>query len=195
MRHLTREQLDAGLNVVRESPRDGGVVEMIVRRPGIETRQVLEECRLDSVEGLVGDNWYTRGSSHTPDGSSDPETQLTLMNSRVICLIAQTKERWPLAGDQLYIDMDLSAANLPPGTQITLGGAVIEVSAQPHTGCKKFVTRFGLDAMSFVNSKIGRELNLRGVNARVIQSGVVRVGDVATKSQRRITNDDPPSHE
>jgi len=186
--HLTMEQLDAGLNAIRESPRDRGVVEMIVRRPGIETREVLDECKLDSVEGLVGDNWHTRGSSQTSDGSSHPDMQLTLMNSRVIHLIAQNKERWRLAGDQLFIDMDLSTANLPPGTQIKLGSAVIAISAQPHTGCKKFVARFGLDAMKFVNSEVGRELNLRGVNTKVIQSGVVRVGDIATKCERRITS-------
>jgi hypothetical protein len=120
---FSQEQLDAGLKVIRESSRDFGVVEMIVRCPDIETREVLEECKLDSVEGLVGDNWLTRGSSRTSDGLSHSDMQLTLMNSGVTHLIAQARERWCLAGDQLFIDMDLSTANLPPGTQIQLAPA------------------------------------------------------------------------
>ena len=179
--HLTMEQLEAGLDAIRKSPPDHGVVKMIVRRPQSGAREVLDECQLDTVEGLVGDDWKARGSVQTPDGKAHPDMQLTIMNSRAIALIAQQKDRWPLAGDQVYIDMDLSSANLPPGTQIKLGSAVIEISAQPHTGCKKFVARYGLDAMKFVNSKIGRQLNLRGVNAKVIQSGMLRVGDIATK--------------
>lgn len=175
------EQLQAGLDAIRKSPQDQGVVKMIVRRPQSDVREILEECQLDPVEGLVGDDWRSRGSGLTSDGSSHPDMQLTIMNSRAIELIAQHKDRWPLAGDQTFLDMDLSLANLPPGTRITLGSAVIEISAQPHTGCKKFVARYGLDAMKFVNSEIGRQLNLRGVNAKVIQGGVVHVGDIAAK--------------
>ncbi len=177
--HLTREQLHAGLNAIRESPRNRGVVEMIVRRPAVETREVLDECQLDTVAGLVGDRWHTGGNSPEPKELAHPDTQLTLMNSRAVHLMAQTRERWCLAGDQLFVDMDLSTSHLPPGTHITLGSAVIEITTQPHRGCKKFVARFGLDAMQFVNSEVGRELNLRGVYAKIIRSGVVRVGDVA----------------
>ena len=132
-------------------------------------------------EGLVGDSWRTRGSSRTPDGSAHPNMQLNIMNARVIALVAQDKDRWQLAGDQLFIDLDLSAENLPAGTQLSLGAAVIEVSPQPHTGCQKFVARFGLDAVKFVNSAVGKELHLRGINAKVIQSGTIRVGDVVRK--------------
>lgn len=179
--HLTMKQLHAGLNAIRESPRQRGIVEMIVRRPAIETREVLDECQLDTVQGLVGDHWHTRGHSSMTDELAQRDMQLTLMNSRAVHLMAQTKDRWCLAGDQLFVDMDLSTKHLPPGTQIALGSAVIEVTAQPHTGCRKFVARFGLDAMKFVNSEVGRELNLRGVYAKIIRSGVVRVGDLAEK--------------
>jgi hypothetical protein len=144
---------------------------------------VLEEGRLDLVEGLVGDSWKSRVSSRTPDGRPDPETQLNIMNSRVISLVAQGRERWSLAGDQLYLDMDLSKENLPAGTQFKLGSAVIEVTAPPHTGCKKFVARFGLDAMKFVNSTAGQQFCLRGINAKVVQAGVIRVGEQAIKIQ------------
>ncbi|MCI0621774.1 MAG: MOSC domain-containing protein [Acidobacteria bacterium] len=181
VKHLAMAELEAGLEAIRQSPKDEGVLELIVRRPQIGEREVLGEGELDLVEGLVGDNWRTRGSSRTSDGSSHPEMQLNIMNSRVVALVAQNQDRWPLAGDQLFIDMDLSAANLPPETQLTLGAAVIQVTKQPHTGCEKFVARFGLDAMKFVNSAVGKQLHLRGINARVVQPGVIRVGDVVKK--------------
>ncbi len=179
--HLTREELDAGLDEIRRSPRDGGVLQMIVRRPQIEAREMLQEGALDPIEGLVGDTWRVRASNRTPDKSAHPDMQLNIMNARVIALVAGEKARWALAGDQLFIDLDLSAKNLPAGTQLTLGSAVIEITAQPHTGCQKFVTRFGLDAMTWVNSPIGKELHLRGVNAKVVRPGTIRLGDVATK--------------
>lgn len=180
--HLTLEQLEAGLDEIRASPKEEGVLQLIVRRPEIDEREVLQEGVLDLVEGLVGDSWKRRKSSRTPDGSPHPDMQINIMSSRVIALVAQTPDRWPLAGDQLYIDLDLSAANLPPGTRLALGSAVLEVTSQPHTGCKKFVERFGADALKLLNSPIGRELQLRGINARVVQPGVVRVGDLARKA-------------
>lgn len=176
VRHLTVEELEAGLDLIRKSPKDEGLLELIVRRPRIGEREILEEGELHPAEGLVGDSWIKRGSTRTPDGSAHPDMQLNVMNARAIALLAQQKERWALAGDQLFIDMDLSDENLPAGTRLALGSAVIEVTAQPHTGCKKFVDRFGPDAMKFVNSPVGKELHLRGINARVIQPGLIRVG-------------------
>lgn len=181
IKHLTMAELEAGLDEIRRAPKDEGVLQLIVRRPQIEEREVLQQAELHLVEGLVGDSWSRRASSRTADGSAHPEMQLNIMNARVAALVAQDKERWQLAGDQLYLDMDLSAANLPPGTRLAIGSAVIEVTPPPHTGCKKFVSRFGLDAMKFVNSAVGRELHLRGINARVVQAGLIRVGDVAKK--------------
>lgn len=179
--HLTMEQLESGLDHIRQSPQDEGVLEVIVRRPQIGERELLTEGELDTVEGLVGDNWRARGSSGTADGSAHPEMQLTIMNSRAADLVSQDKARWHLAGDQLYVDMDLSDDNLPAGTRLAIGSAVVEVTAVPHTGCKKFVERFGLDAMKFVNSPVGKQLHLRGINTKIVQAGTIRVGDVVTK--------------
>jgi hypothetical protein len=183
--HLTMAQLEAGLTEIRRSPRDEGTLELIVRRPQTEHREVLEQASLDVAEGLRGDNWQTRGSSMTDDGAAHPEMQLNLMNSRVIALVAQDKSRWQLAGDQLFVDLELSGENLPPGTRLAIGTAVLEVTAEPHTGCKKFTKRFGLEAMKFVNSPLGRTLNLRGINAKVVQGGVIRTGDVLRKQPQQ----------
>jgi hypothetical protein len=183
IRHLTMQDLERGLDHIRQSPKDEGILELIVRRPQVNAREVLDEGELSLIEGLVGDSWSTRGSLRTSDGAAHPQMQLNIMNSRVSALVAQAKDRWALAGDQLYIDMDLSAENLPAGTRLALGSAVIEISALPHTGCKKFVSRFGSDAMKFVNSALGMELHLRGVNAKVMRGGVIRVGDIVRKIQ------------
>ena len=186
--HLTTEQLHAGLDEVQRSPKLEGVLALIVRRPAVNAREALQEGQLDTVEGLVGDTWSRRGSSRSVDGRAHPEMQLNVMNVRAAALVAQHPNRWALAGDQLYVDLDLSGENLPAGTRLAVGDAVIEVTASPHTGCRKFVDRFGLDAMKFVNSPVGRSLNLRGINARVVQPGTIRVGDVV----RRLDLDVPP---
>jgi MOSC domain-containing protein YiiM len=177
-------ELHAGLDDIRRAPRDEGRLMLIVRRPQIDAREVLQHGELDRVQGLVGDSWSRRSSSRSVDGGPHPEMQLNVMSARAIALVAQSPDRWHLAGDQLFVDLDLSVVNLPPGTWLTIGEAVIEVTPEPHTGCAKFVSRFGVDAMKFVNSPIGRELSLRGINAKVVQACTIRVGDVVRKVPR-----------
>ena len=175
--HLTLAELEAGLDGIRQSPKESGVLRLIVRRPRIEAREVLAAAELHPDQGLIGDNWISRGSSKTPDGSAHPDMQLNIMNARVAALVAQREERWQLAGDQLYVDYDLSEANLPAGTRLAIGDAVIVVSPQPHTGCQKFSGRFGVDALRLVGTPEGKALRLRGANARVVVPGPVRRGD------------------
>jgi hypothetical protein len=179
--HIGLAALEDGLDEIRRSPADRGPVELIVRRPAVAEREVLAEATIDETAGLVGDNWPSKPASSTKDGTPNPDAQLTLMNARVASLVAGDPERRSLAGDQLYVDLDLSERNVPPGTRLRVGSAVVEVTALPHRGCGKFTARFGVDAAKFVNSKLGRELNLRGINARVLQGGTVRVGDLAEK--------------
>jgi hypothetical protein len=175
------EALTAALDHVRQSPADDGCLELIVRRPDVDAREVLSEGWLSVEDGLVGDSWRRRPSSRTPDRSAHPDMQLNLMNARVIAAIAGPMKRWPLAGDQLFVDFDLSQANVPPGTRLTVGEAMIEVTDQPHTGCGKFAARFGVDALKWVNSPEGRAHGLRGINARVVSAGAVRPGDSIRK--------------
>ena len=172
--HLSADKLEQGVDHILASPSDVGTLKLIVIRPDVDQRETPAEGRLDIEQGLVGDNWSTRGTA-------DPDMQLNIMNARVIGLLAQTRDRWSLAGDQLYLDMDLSDENLPLGAQLSLGDAIIEVTEPPHTGCKKFAARFGVDAVVFVNSGRGKKLNFRGINAKVIQSGDIKTGDIARK--------------
>lgn len=181
VQHVSVIELEAGMDYIRSSPKDNGVLKLIVRRPAVDEREVITEAHLNTTEGLEGDTWKTRGSSHTADGSANINAQITVMNSRAIALVAQDEENWSLAGDQLYIDIDLSEDNLPPGTRLSIGSAVLEVSAQPHSGCKKFSSRFGVEALKFVNSPEGKRLHLRGINARVVQAGTIHVGDIVKK--------------
>jgi len=179
----TLDELTAGLSDVERSPKDGGVVRLIVRRPRVGAREVVQEAQLDPAVGLVGDSWSTRRGRRGKDRSPHPDTQINIMNARAIALVAGSGDRWALAGDQLYVDLDLSGENLPAGTQLVIGSAIVEVTAKPHTGCRKFSDWFGVDATKFVNSKEGTRLRLRGINAKVVQPGTIRVGDAVTKRQ------------
>ncbi len=175
--YLDAATLEAGLDHILDSPKDVGTVELIIRRPGVEEREEVEQGELDLSLGLIGDNWSSRETISTPDGSPNPETQVTIMNARVIGLVAQERARWSLAGDQFYVDLDLSPENLPPGSRLQLGTAVVEVSEVPHRGCAKFSGRFGADALRFVNTGAGRDHSFRGINTSVVVPGVVRRGD------------------
>lgn len=178
----TFAELEPHLDHLRAAPREVGTLELLVRRPaGVASREVLLEGRVDEGVGLVGDTWSVRASRSTPDGSPDPLKQVTLMSHRMVALLADDPAGQAMAGDQLYVDLDLSVANLPAGTLLGIGTAVVEVTAPPHRGCPKFVRYFGQEAMQFVNSPVGRELRLRGANARVVRGGDVRVGDRVTK--------------
>jgi MOSC domain-containing protein YiiM len=168
------DRLQEGLDHVLRSPSDEGVVEMVVRRPREDEREVVAEAELRPGSGVVGDRW-------SPDASGSPETEVTVMSARCIALLAQDRGRWALAGDQLYVDLDLGESNLPPGSRLRIGTSVLEVSEKPHRGCSKFSDRFGEDALRFVNSTLGRANRLRGLNARVIKGGIVRRGDLVTK--------------
>jgi hypothetical protein len=181
VQYLSMTELEAGMDHIRQSPKDHGTLKMIVRRPNVDEREVLQEGELNTAEGLAGDTWKVRVNKHSADGLASTTKQITIMNARTVALLAQSEEHWPLAGDQLYVDMDLSDDNLPPGTKLAIGSAILEVSPDPHTGCQKFSARFGVEALKFVNSPEGKQLHLRGINTKVIQAGTIKVGDVVKK--------------
>ena len=188
--HRTTEELEQTLDHILAAPSDGGSVEMIVRRPAENGREVVESAgprRIESLDtldtelGMVGDNWLERARGYAGDGPVKKYAQLTLMNSRVANAVAVERDRWPLAGDQIYVDMDLSIENLPAGTRLRVGTAAVEISEPPHTGCDKFASRFGSQALRFVNVGEGRERRFRGVNAEIVESGVVSVDAAVSK--------------
>jgi hypothetical protein len=180
--HRTPDELEGFLPELQAAPRDVGTLDLVVRRPAVGEREVLDEGELDLVVGLVGDTWAERGSSRSEDGGPHPDMMLNVMSARMVGFLAGDPQRRALAGDQLYLDLDLSHENLPAGSRLTIGdpqvrGAVIVVTEQPHTGCAKFVERFGAEAMRFVNGRVGRPMRLRGLNARVVTPGRIRPGD------------------
>lgn len=172
-------ELETHLEAILAAPDDDGVLELIVRRPAVDERELLDEARLDVELGLVGDRWAGRDPGTTPVFL---DAQLTVMNTRVLAAIEPDRSRWPLAGDQLYADLDLSLENLPVGSRLAIGSAIVEISEEPHTGCAKFSARYGGDAQRWVNSPVGRAQRMRGLNARIVQSGTVRVGDPIRKA-------------
>jgi hypothetical protein len=179
--YIDAGELEAGLAHVLDSPSDLGTVELVVRRPVEGEREILDEGILDLEHGLVGDRWRPAQPGRYGADDDGKAAQITLMNARVIDLVAGERERWALAGDQLYVDFDLRHENLPPGTRIEVGSAILEVSDLPHTGCAKFTARFGSEATRFINAKPNRELRLRGMNTRIVAPGAVCPGDAIRK--------------
>lgn len=175
--HVDAESLEAGLADVRLSPADSGPLELIVTRPEVDARVLQDDAELDLATGVVGDTWIERGSRRTADGSANPEAQVTVMNIRAARLMAGADDRVPLAGDQLYVDLDLSTENLPTGTLLEIGEAALRVTDAPHTGCAKFSERFGVDALRLTATPDGKLLRLRGINTAVARPGVIRRGD------------------
>jgi MOSC domain len=180
-RHLSRGELEAGLNEILRSPSDQGVLRAVVIRPSTDARESLRQCELSAELGVHRDNWAKGCWMSLPDGRPHPDVQVTIMNARTIALIAQDEARWPLAGDNLYVDLDLSDSNLPPGARLAVGSAMLEITAVAHNGCRKFAERFGVEATRFVNSKEGKRLHLRGIYARIVEPGRVTVGDLVSK--------------
>lgn len=179
--YRTMEEMEAGLDFVCRAPRQTGTLELIVRRPHGDAREVLQEGQLSPQDGLVGDNWKRRGSMGAPVSPGQVERQITIMNSRLIDLLAGDRQRWALAGDQLFVDLDLSESNLPPGTRLAVGSAILEITAAPHSGCKKFAARFGLEALQLLSNPSHKGLRLRGIYARVVQAGIIHAGDQVQK--------------
>lgn len=180
-RHRSTAELTAALDHIREAPADSGTIELIVRRPAEDAREVLDVAEINEAEGIAGDTWNQRSSPRSPDGGPHPDAQLTIMNARAAAAVIGPVERWPLAGDQIYADLDISHETLVAGTRLSIGDAIVEVTAKPHRGCAKYAARFGSDALRFVNTGEGQALRMRGVNCRVIQPGTVRVGDAITR--------------
>ena len=166
---LSYDELEAGWAQLSPSPSDDGSVDMIVRRPARDQREELSSAAFTAEAGLAGDDWLRR--------SGNPQAQITLMNSRLIQLLTGDKTRWAEAGDQLFVDLDISKANLPPGARLQIGEVVMEISPLPHEGCTKFARRFGGPARKWIMSDEGVLERRRGVYATVIEDGAIKQGD------------------
>lgn len=180
-RHLSKAELAAGLPGVLESPKDNGAIEQIIVRPAANERRPVNSVAISLAGGLEGDHWAQGCWKSNESGEPHPDVQICMMNSRCIDLIAGDKSNWAPAGDNLFIDMDLTPDNLPPGTHISMGTAVLEITDTPHKGCAKFIERYGRDACVFVNVGDGDRYKLRGIYGRVVQDGVISVGDKVSK--------------
>lgn len=182
--HLTKSELLAGLPDILAAPKDGGELLGIVVRPDHGQRVEPESVAVSFAGGLEGDHWAKGCWKSTEDGRPHPDVQVCIMSARCIGLIAVERSNWALAGDNLFLDLDLSQENLVPGQRLALGSAVLEITAEPHAGCKSFVERYGREACAFVNSREGKRLRLRGIYARVVQDGTISVGDRVQKLDR-----------
>lgn len=176
MKFVTVNELEYNLPYILSSPKDEGRIENIIVRRKKNERELRKEVFLSQERGVEGDRWFDLSK-----GEPDPRRQLTIINSRLIKLLAQNDERMQLAGDNLITDLDLSESNLPVGQRLTIGDVMVEIADVPHTGCSKFAERFGKDAVEFINAPERSSLRLRGVYAKFLNSGLIHVGDIIKK--------------
>ncbi len=176
------QALKAGLDaMLAAAPKDNGTLDLIVMRPDHDLRVLPQSFEVRGDDGLPGDHWK-RGTGYAlEDGTGDPDAQICMMMSGCIRAIAGDKANWPPAGDNFFIDMDLTPANMPPGTRFAIGSAEFVVTGIPHNGCQSFIDRYGRDACLFVNTGEGKAHRLRGIYARVTRDGTVSVGDTVRK--------------
>lgn len=173
--HADVTHLEAGIGHLAEAPTDEGTVGMLVVRPHVDEREVLDVGEFTTEGGLVGDRWQ-------PPESGNLDAQVTMISQRWLDVLTfDDRERWPLAGDQVVVDLDLSHDNLQTGDRLRLGTALVEVTPKPHTGCKKLVARFGVEAQRLGASDRGRHLRLRGIYVRVVEPGTASPGDAITR--------------
>lgn len=177
----SRAELTAGLQGILSAPKQNGTLELIVIRPGRGERFTPAEIEVSAVEGLPGDHWSNGTGYAREDGAGDPDAQICIMMASCIRAIAGAKANWPPAGDNLFIDMDLTPKNMPPGTRFAIGSAEFIVSELPHNGCQDFIDRYGRDACVFLMTGEGKKNRLRGIYARVTRDGTVSVGDTVRK--------------
>ncbi len=179
--HPTLEQLELSLETIAASPSKQGTVELIISRPETGKRVVHTIGNFSKTGGLEGDNWANDCWKTLPDGKSDPIVQIAITNTRLLAAICPDKSRWPLAGDQIYTELNLSKTNLPVGTRLSAGTVILEITQEPHLGCSQYAEHFGKDSLKFTLTPRGRELNLRGIYAKVIKSGSINTGDRISK--------------
>jgi hypothetical protein len=180
--HLSLEELQSHLDSIKQSPQDDGILKAIVIRPVSNERVGMESSVVTPDGGVHGDRWAKQAWLNLPEEELEPKAQITVMNSRAAEVIARNRARWPLAGDNLYVDLDLSEDNLQAGQQLSIGSAVFEITPQPHNGCGKFEQRFGAEALKWVNSEEGKHHHLRGIYIKVVKAGVINVDDTITKA-------------
>lgn len=175
-RHVALDKLEAGFDGLRPPPGERGGLTAIARRSRDGSRELPVTAELSVADGLVGDAWSRRPPR-------DPNAQLTVMRQDIALLIANGQPL-SLFGDNLFVDFDISGAHLPAGTRLRLGECLVEVTPEPHNGCRKFRDRFGQDALRFTALRRIRPHNARGIHWRVIEGGIIRIGDSIEVSSR-----------
>lgn len=191
MAHRTMADLKAALPHILAAPKDGGDLRMIVVRPASGQRETPATARLTGAGGVEGDHWSKGCWRTTEAGDPHPDVQICMMSSRTIEAIAGDPENWAPAGDNLFLDLDLTPDNLATGDRLEIGTTLLEITAEPHHGCQSFIDRYGRDACLFVNLGDGKRYALRGRYARVLRDGDITVGDTVTVIRAETTESAP----